>query len=665
MPVAPLESTLLHAARPGPRPMTAEDLWAIPRVGAPVCAPDGSALVVPVTRYDLERNDGRGQLWWVPLDGSPRRALTAPEHASQDPALSPDGRTLAFVRKVDGKGQLHAMPLDGGEARALTDLPLGCFDPTWLPDGSGIVCVAPVLAGQPGPTATREELQRRERDPVKVHATEARVYRYWDVWLTGDEVPHLFLVDPAGDSLRDLTPDSRGWFDWIDPRGRYAIAPDGTEVVFESYRLEPGGLLRAALFAAPLAGGPLRCLTPDHPANDLRPRYTPDGRAIVYGMQEDPHFYADRVRLMRYDRERDTHRAWLGDWDRSPDAWEVLPDGSLALLAEDAARVSLFRWRGEGTPACAVRGGSLSGLVPLPDGRIAFTLQTLAAPAEVYVTAHDGAPPRRLTDFTAEATAAFATGEVHEAWFAGAGGARVQMFVLQPPAAALSPPPPLVHVMHGGPHGVSADAFHPRWNAQLFAAPGYVAALVNFQGSTSWGQDFARRILGGWGERPFEDVMRATDALVDTGLVDPARMAVVGGSYGGYLASWIASHSDRFRCAVNHAGVYDTLAQYASDVTQGRDLAFGGEPWEGLERIDAFNPARAARGAATPMLVLHGERDFRVPLAQGLECYGVLRAKGVPARLVVFPDENHWVLKPRNSVRWYAEVHAWLRRWLT
>jgi dipeptidyl aminopeptidase/acylaminoacyl peptidase len=238
------------------------------------------------------------------------------------------------------------------------------------------------------------------------------------------------------------------------------------------------------------------------------------------------------------------------------------------------------------------------------------------------------------------------------------------MFVVLPPGYEPGKKYPLVQVIHGGPHGISADAFHWRWNAQLFASPGYVAALVNFQGSTSWGQDFARRIQGRWGDQPFADVMIATDALVASGLVDEKRMAAAGGSYGGYLAAWIEGHTDRFRCIVNHAGVYDTLAQWASDVTQGRGVSLGGVPWDGLEAIDRYNPARFAAGFTTPMLVIHGERDFRVPVAQGLECYGVLKDKGVPARLVYFPDENHWILKPRNSLLWYREVQEWLSRWL-
>ena len=658
-------STVLYAARKGPRPFTAEDLWAIPRVGAPVPSPDGRTLAVTVTTYDMEKNEGRGRIWLVPVAGGEPRALTAPEHASGQPAFSPDGRQLAFTRKGDkGRSQLHVMPLDGGEPRRLTDLPLGVFDPRWLPDGSGVVFAATVLKGHFRPEATAKELERREKDPVKAHITEDRVYRYWDAWLTTGEVPHLFLCELVSGKLKDLTPDSATWFDWMDPSGQYDVAPDGREIAFAGISFDDKkSLLRSAIYTVPVTGGAAHCLTPDHPSDDTRPRYSPDGRSIVYGMQHDPYFYADRVRLMRYDRASQRHEPLAEHWTLSPTHWEFAADGTLAIEAESAGRMGVFALRAGAEPRPLTERGSVSGVSVARDGRVCFALQSLSEPSEVYSCAADGRGLQRHTRFTEEVTARFGMGEVREMQFEGAYGETVQMYVVLPPDYQPGRKYPLVQVVHGGPHGISADQFHPRWNGQLFAAPGYIAALVNFQGSTSWGQDFAERIQAAWGDRPYQDVMRATDLLIASGLADETRMAACGGSYGGYMAAWIEAHTDRFRCIVNHAGVYDTLSQYASDVTQGRSRAFGGEPWEGIEAIDRYNPARFAKGFVTPMLVTHGERDYRVPVAQGLECYGVLKAKGVPARLVYFPDENHWVLKPRNSVLWYGEVHAWLKRW--
>ncbi len=666
MSVLSLPSTTLYPARAGRRSLTAQDLWAVPRVGAPVPAPDGAWLAVTVTRYDVEKNAGRGRIWRVPSRGGEPRPLTSSELSSGEPAFSPDGRRLVFTRKVDGgKAQLHVMPLDGGEAQKLTDLPLGVFDPTWLPDGSGIVFGTWLLRGHLTPEATRAELERREKDPVKAHVTEERVYRYWDTWLTTGEVPHLFLHDLSTGTQRDLMPESTVWFDWMDASGQYDLSPDGKEIAYSGTIVDPArSLLRSAIFTVPVAGGAPTALTMDHPADDLRPRYTPDGAAIVYGMQHDPFFYADRVRLMRYDRAKRSHAALLDDWDLSPTHWEFAADGTLFLEAEQDGRVAAFALAaGDREPRRVVAGGSVSGLAPAAGGRLYFTLQSLVEPPEVHAAPAAGGAAERLTRFTEPALDGVSLGEVREMRFEGAFGEPVQMFVVLPPGYQPGRKYPLVQVVHGGPHGISPDAFHFRWNGQAFAAPGYVAALVNFQGSTSWGQDYAQRIQGAWGERPYEDVMKATDVLIASGLVDETRMAAAGGSYGGYLVAWIAGHTDRFRCIVNHAGVYDLMSQYASDVTQGRAQSMGGEPWEGIEVIDRWNPARAAAGFATPMLVIHGEKDYRVPVSQGLECYGVLKAKGVPARLVYFPDENHWVLKPANSILWYREVLGWIERW--
>ncbi len=657
----------LYPARKGPRPMTAEDLWQLPRVGAPQPSHDGAFAVVPVTTWTIEKNEPRTRLWRVALDArSEPVAITSPDASASEPRISPDGRQLAFTRKdADGKAQLMLMPLDGGEARRLTSLPLGVFDPTWLPDGSGLVFAAMLVKGHLTPEATAAEIKRRAEDPVKAHATEDRVYRFWDTWLTTGEVPHLFRIDLASGNVRDLTPDSTLWFEWMDVSGHYDVSPDGTTIAFAGTSFdESRSLLVSSIYVTTVAGGATTCLTPTPPADSLRPRWTPDGRAIVYGMTHDPFFYADRVRLMRYDVAAKTHAEWLGGWDLSPTAWEFAPDGTLVIEAEQDARVKLFAFAGSGAPRAITGDGSVGAFAVATSGRVLFTHQDLTRSAEAYACALDGSGLARLTRFTDEVAARYATSEVRELTFAGSKGETVQMFLVMPPDFDPAKKYPLLHVVHGGPHGISGDQFHARWNAQLFAAPGYVAALVNFQGSTSWGQDFAKRIQGGWGDRPYDDVMKATDALVELGFVDATRMAAAGGSYGGYMMAWIAGQTDRFKCLVNHAGVSDLMGQYASDVTQGRGQSVGGEAWDGLDQQDRWSPVRFASGMKTPMLVIHGERDYRVPVGQGLLMYGLLKAKGVPARLLYFPDENHWILKPRNSLLWYREVHDWLRRWL-
>ena len=662
----------LHPARRGTRPVTAEDLWTLPRVGAPVPFPDGQSIVVPVTRWNLEKNESRTQLHRVPACGGTAVAITTPDASAAEPRVSPDGKQLAFTRKDgNGKAQLMLMSLEGGEPRKLTDLPLGVFDPRWLPDGSGLVFGANVIKDHFTPEQTAAELKRRADDPVKAHATEERLYRFWDTWLTTGEVPHLFLHDLVRESVRDLTPASTLWFDWMDPSGQYDISPDGREIAFAGISFDSQrSLIVTRIYTVPVGApgaagsGAPECRTTGHPADDLRPRYSRDGKWLVYGMTRDPQFYADRVRLMRMDRSTGKHEEWLAAWDLIPMHWEFAADGTLMFEAEQNARLKIFTFAGSGEPRALTGDGSASAPVPLAGGRVAFVFQTLASPAEVHVTAQIGGNATAVTSFTAEGASRFHIGETRETTFEGSRGESVQMFLVLPPEYTPGKKYPLVHMIHGGPHGTFGDLWHARWNAQAFAAPGYVVALVNFQGSTSWGQDFAQRIQGEWAARPFEDIMKATDLLIASGLVDEKRMAVTGGSYGGYMVSWIAGHTDRFKCIVNHAGVADLTAQYASDVTQGRGKAAGGEAWSGLEKQDMWSPVRFANGMNTPMLVIHGERDYRVPVGQGLLIYGVLKAKGVPARLVYFPDENHWVLKARNSLLWYREVHAWLARWL-
>jgi len=252
---------------------------------------------------------------------------------------------------------------------------------------------------------------------------------------------------------------------------------------------------------------------------------------------------------------------------------------------------------------------------------------------------------------------------VEDVTYKGAGGEPVQMWIVRPPGHAPGQPRPTVMVLHGGPHASSLDSFHYRWSAALFASQGYLTLLPNFHGSTGFGQAFAESIVGAHGEKPYQDVMAALDFAVARGDVDPARVAVAGGSYGGYLAAWILGQTDRFAAVVDHSGVFDLMAQFASDATYGRARNYGALPWEDPARIDRWSPSRFAAGFKTPTLILHGERDYRVPYTQGLNLYGILTAKGVPARLVVFPRENHWILKPQAARLWWREVLGWIGRY--
>jgi dipeptidyl aminopeptidase/acylaminoacyl peptidase len=649
------------------RPLTVDDLWAVRRVGAPAVSADGALLIVPVADTDMEANTSRTRLYRVTPGDGRVEPLTSEAAGASSPFLSPDGAWVAFVRKDgDAPGQLARINLHGGEAEVLTDLPLSVTDPRWFPDGKRIAFVAWVLVDAPTPEGTRDLLNARSKNPVKAHVTEDRIYRFWDTWLTDGRVPHLFVLDLGTRTLTDLIPDSRRWFDFMEPAGAYDIAPDGTEVAFSANRSEPPhDPMNWDVFTVPAAGGAVTNLTLANPAHDTRPRYSPDGRWIVYGMQRMNDFYADRVRLVAYDRKRGEHRVLTEDWDRSAMGWTFDPAGDgLVLTAENAGRTGVYRMTLEpGSPVLLRAGGSYGDLRPVADGSVFALRNTLSEPSEVVRIPATGDGDTAVTAFNRGFMDRIALGDVEELFYTGADGRRIQSWLVLPPDFDSKKSWPLVEVLHGGPHGITGDQFHFRWNLQLLAAPGYVVLAPNFHGSTSWGQEFAASIHGGWGDRPFTDAMAAVDALLERGYVDPGRMAAAGASYGGYLVSWIAGHTDRFACIVNHAGVSDTLAQFGSDVTFGRERAMGGNPWEGMDAVDRMNPLRFAEGFTTPMFISHGEQDYRVPVNQGVALYNVLKAKGVPARLVYFPDENHWVLKPRNSRLWYQEVQSWLARW--
>jgi dipeptidyl aminopeptidase/acylaminoacyl peptidase len=296
--------------------------------------------------------------------------------------------------------------------------------------------------------------------------------------------------------------------------------------------------------------------------------------------------------------------------------------------------------------------------------RIVFSHEHLSAPSALYAMSVDGSDLRPLTRFNDDMLAGIEMGRVEDVWYQGAEGDSVQMYVVYPPAFDAKKKWPLAVLLHGGPHGAFGDDFHPRWNAQIFAAGGYVAITPNFHGSTGFGEYFAERINGEHPRLPFIDVMKAVDAMIARGFIDSTRMAVGGGSYGGYLSAWVGSQTNRFACIVDHAGVYNLMAQFGSDITFHRELSYGGTPWEGRDDVLRWSPSQYAANYVTPTLVMHGEKDYRVPYGQGLELYGMLKAKGVPARIVIYPDENHWVLGAQNSIHWYGEFDAWLARWI-
>lgn len=643
------------------QPLTAHRLWELPRVGAPAVAGAGR-LVVPVTTNDVAANEAKSRLWLI--GDREKRPLTPEELNASKPVVSPDRQQIAFIAPVDGQKQLHLLGLDGDDPVAVTDLPLGTLGAKWLPNGQGLVILAYLFNGHLTPEETSEEMKRRTEAKFVVHATELATYRYWDTWLTTGEVPHLFIFDIETSELTDLMPKATRWWAWPstdDPWDCFDISPDSRFVAFSAdASLPPHRQLRHSIFEIEIESGTETELTPEAPAHATRPRYSPGGDALLYGQQLLAGFYGDRVRLVIHPRATDLHRVITEDLDRSAEGWEFDGHGDIVFFAEDQARTTLYRLTERG-PYPLTTGGTLASPVIDDHGTVFLLRHSLQQPPEV-VRLDSNDTLSAVTNFDDVKDVDW--GAVEDHTLPGADAEPIQFFLIHPPGADPTARLPLLHLIHGGPHACFGDSWQWRWQAQIFAGMGYRVALVNYHGSTSFGQKYTESILGAWGDKPYRDLEAVTDHLIGAGLVVETAMGLAGGSYGGYLAAFVTSQTDRYACAVVHAGVTNFGGTYASDLTSGRPQSFGAEIFEDRAQVDLYSPSSHASGYNTPTLVIHGERDYRVPHTQGLELYGVLKAKGVPARLLYFPAENHWILAPQASLYWYEEVEKWLNLYL-
>jgi dipeptidyl aminopeptidase/acylaminoacyl peptidase len=653
---------------PLPMPLTVEDLWALERVGSPAVSPDGKWLAYVVTTFDREKNAGTGQLWLVPTDGSaPPRRLTFHDAGGKSPAFSPDGKFLVFSSKRgEGPAQLYRISLEGGgEPEQLTTLPVSPSDVRFFPDGKSLAFVANTFPDLDDDFAkVKERLDSQKNDKSQVKISDNRTLRYWDHYLTDGSVTHVFKLDLASRKVTDLLPgrDPLVGFESLE----WDLSPDGKEIAWSVNSTSPPfKTLDFNIELIEVETGKARPIGADNLASDSGPVYSPDGKYLLWGRNLRPDWPSEQNQLVRYDRKSGEIKPLLAGWDRDPSSWRVSSDGkTVVFVAQENGRQNLYSVGIDGgTPRLLVAGGNIGS--PRPAGsRVVYQSDGFYRPANFFSVPAAGGDAKQLTDHNKDRLAGIAKGKVESITYAGAGGADVQMWLHLPPGFDPAKKWPLLMLLHGGPHGASLESFHYRWNAELFAAKGYIVAQPNFHGSTGFGQAFADAIVGRHGDKPFEDVMKAVDLLVARGYVDEKRLAAAGGSYGGYLVSWLLGHTDRFAAIINHAGVYDLNAQFASDMTYGRSFAYGSEPWEDPMRIDEQSPSRFAKNFDTPTLILHGELDYRVPYTQGVMLHGVLTAKGVPSRIVIFPQENHWILKPQSAEIWWREVFAWLAKYL-
>jgi dipeptidyl aminopeptidase/acylaminoacyl peptidase len=658
----------VYAQAPAKHPLTFDDLIKLHRISAPEVSPDGKWVAHVISTPDMEANRGVSNVWIVSTSGGEAIQLTQSGKDSA-PSWSPDGKKLGFISGRDGNSQVYVISMEGGEAKKLTTLSTGAELFKWAPDGKSIAFTSAVYVDCKDDACNKKRDEEKEKSKVKAHIADHLLYRHWDHWSEGKR-SHLFVQPAEGtEAARDLTagadydvpPEERGGSEDIN------FSPDGKEICYTAVTEKVEAIsTNADLFVVPVAGGESKRIT-TNPGFDGNPVYSPDGKYIAYHAQMTAGYEADRWQVMLYDREAGKSANLSAGFDRSANELKWSPDSrTIYFLAENETLQPVYAMEAKSgaTPKKLLDGFnaaySFSG-----DGKLLVTERTsLIMPGELFVGAGDGSALTQLTHSNDSMLAAVEMNAPEAFWFEGAEGAKVQAMIIRPPGFVATKKYPMLALLHGGPQTMWSSAWSYRWNAQVFSGAGYVTLMINRRGSTGYGQKFTDEITNDWGGRAYSDVMKGIDAAIARyPYIDRTKLAAAGGSYGGYMADWLATHTGRFKAIVTHAGVYDEFSMYATEELWFEEHDMQGTPWTAPENYKKWSPSTYAADVGkykTPTLVVAGERDYRVPYTQSLELFSALQRQGVPSKLLVFPDEGHWVLKPQNSQLWYKTFLDWL-----
>ena len=656
-------------AQTAKRPITFDDMIQMHRVGEPEISPDGKWIAYTVSTPDMDANRNASNIWVAATSGGAPMQLTRSGHDSS-PVWSPDGKTLAFLSSRSGDSQVYLMAMDGGEPRQFTHLSTGADIVKWSPDGKTIAFTSGVYVDCKDDPCNKARDEEKEKNKVKAHVADHLLYRHWNHW-KDDKRSHLFVVAADGSSApRDLTPganydvppDQRGGPDDIN------FSPDSKEICYTAVT-DPMEAVstNGDLFVVPADGGASKRIT-TQPGFDGNPVYSPDGKYIAFHAQLTPVYEADLWWLMLYDRASGKIEELPTGFDRSAENLAWSPDSkTIYFTAENETLQPVYAMAAKtgAAPRKIVAEGFNSVISFSSNGKtLAFERTSLTMPAEVFTASSDGSGARQLTHHNDAILAAVEMNAPETFWFEGAVGTKVQAMMIRPPNFDRTKKYPLLVLLHGGPQTMWSNAWGYRWNAQVFSGAGYVTLMINRRGSTGYGQKFTDEITNDWGGKAYTDVMNGVDYTLRTyPFVDGTKMAAAGGSYGGYMADWIATHTGRFKAIISHAGIFDKVAMWATEELWFEEHDMQGTPWSNPESYRKWSPSTYAAELGkykTPTLVIAGERDYRVPYTQSLEFFSALQRQSVPSKLVVFPDEGHWVLKPQNARFWYKTFLDWL-----
>ncbi len=666
-------------------PFSVHDMLAMDRISDPQVSPDGRWVVFAVRATDLAGNRGSTDLWVVGTDGTGLRRMTSHSASESNPRWSPDGKTIYFLSTRSGSSQIWQIAVGGGEATQVTNLSLDAGSFRVSPDGTRLAFSAEVFPGKSiDETASQLDEQSKRKSSGQIY--DSLLFRHWDTWADGRR-NHIFVISVKGgaavDVMKGMDADAPS-----KPFGgpeEYAFTPDGNAVVFSARNVgkEEAWSTNFDLYLAPVVfgkeGGKSQTnLTAENKAWDTIPAFSPDGKTLAYLAMERPGFEADRFRIVLRSWPNGPTRVLTQAWDRSPGELAWSSDGkTLYSSADNLGQHSLYAIdAATGNARVVVKDGTVSSPAVVPTttnagakgaDRIVYGLDTLLAPVELFSVRADGSDVRRLTNVNADKVAAARMGKPEQISFEGANGDTVYAYVVTPVDFDPAKKYPVAFLIHGGPQGSMGNHFHYRWNPQAYAGAGYAAVMVDFHGSTGYGQAFTDAIRHDWGGKPLVDLQKGlAAAIAKYSWLDGDRVGALGASYGGYMINWIAGNwPDRFRALVAHDGNLDErFAYYATEELWFPEWEHGGTPWDSPEGYAKHNPVDFVKNWKTPTLVIHGGKDYRVVETGGFGTFTALQRKGIPSRFLYFPDENHWVLKPHNSILWHETVLAWLDQWV-